>query len=327
MMDRPVTLVTGATGFLGRHLVACLLEAGERVRATDRAPTCPIPGFSGEYLSADLTRPETLPPLFAGRVARVFHLGAICNLTVPFAQLRPVNVLGIEHLTRLALAHRVERFVQVSSSSVYGLGTGAPLDESAPRVPRDDYARSKRDGEDVVFARLAEGLPATILRPCMVYGPGCNDGAGKVFSRPTPLPAIPGNGRNRLSNVRAEDVARAALHLSRLEEAVGRVYNVADDSHPTIEEALTWASEAYGLRPPRLHLPLPVMQAIAFAGAAAYRVTRKIPDVEADAIGYLRQDYLIDNARLKATGFRLEHPDFRRSVAELGANYQQGENT
>ena len=50
--------------------------------------------------------------------------------------------------------------------------------------------------------------------------------------------AIPGDGRQRLSNVRVEDVAGAALHLAMREDALGRAFNVADDSHPTLEEAL-----------------------------------------------------------------------------------------
>jgi UDP-glucose 4-epimerase len=131
------------------------------------------------------------------------------------------------------------RYIHVGSTSVYGPYRGTPLTEDAPRNPQDNYGRSKRDGEDIVWQRIAEGLAATITRPYTVYGPGCNDGAGKVFSRPTSITAIPGNGRQLLSNVRAEDVAAAVVHLSHLDEAVGKAFNIADDSHPTLEEALS----------------------------------------------------------------------------------------
>ena len=89
-----------------------------------------------------------------------------------------------------------------------------------------------------------------------MYGPRCNDGAGKAFSRPSSISAIPGNGTQLLSNVRAEDVAAAVDHLSYLDAATGQAYNLAEDTHPALEEALIMASEAFGSKPPALHLPL-----------------------------------------------------------------------
>ncbi len=56
---------------------------------------------------------------------------------------------------------------------------------------------------------MREGLPAMIVHPCTVYGPRCNDIAGKVFSRPSAITAIPGHGKQLLSNIRAEDVWHA----------------------------------------------------------------------------------------------------------------------
>lgn len=111
--------------------------------------------------------------------------------------------------------------------------------------------------------RIAEGLPAIMTRPCTVYGPRCTDGAGKAFSRPTSITAIPGSGKVRLSNIRAEDVAAAVEYLSHIDEAVGQVYNLAEDTHPTVEEALTLAAEAFDAKPPKLHVPLGIVKAMA----------------------------------------------------------------
>jgi UDP-glucose 4-epimerase len=277
-----------------------------------------------EYVGADLTRPETLPPLFEGDVDRVFHLGAICNFSTPYHQLYPTNVLGVEHITRLALKAGVKCYIHVASTSVYGPYRGTPFREDDPRNPQDDYGRSKRDGENVVFRRMEEGLPAIITRPCTVYGPRCTDGAGKAFSRPTSIKAIPGSGRQLLSNVRAEDVAGAVYHLSLLNEAVGQVYNIADDSHPTVEEALTLAAEAFSTKPPKLHLPLWLVKASArFEG---WRALRKggVPDLEYDAVRYLYDDYVVDNSKLKATGYKFIYPDFRESMRQMKEWYQEG---
>jgi UDP-glucose 4-epimerase len=320
-----ITLVTGAAGFMGRHLVEYLAGRGARVRATAR-PKKDLSFFERlgvEFVPADLTKPETLPPLFAGGVDRVFHLGAICNFSTPYERLRPTNVAGVDAITRLALEAGVRRYVHVGSTAVYGAYRGVPFREDDPREPRDAYGRSKRDGEDVVWRRIAEGFPGIVTRPCTVYGPGCNDGAGKAFSRPTAITAIPGTGTARLSNVRAEDVAAAVDHLSRRDDAVGKAFNIADDSHPTVEEALVAAARAFGGKPPTLHLPLPLVAAVARVQGwiAARRGT--IPDLELDAVGYLGADYVVDNRRLKETGFRFQYPDFGESMRWMGDWYRR----
>jgi nucleoside-diphosphate-sugar epimerase len=321
-----ISLVTGAAGFLGRHLIAHLVQSGVKVRAA--APpwedTHALASLGVEVVRADLTAAETLPPLFAGDVDRVFHLGAICNFSTPYSVLRRVNVEGVERITRLALEAGVRAFVHMSSTSVYGPYRGIPFVEDAPREPQDDYGRSKRDGEDIVWQRVREGLRAVVLRPCTVYGPGCTDGAGKVFSRPTSLGAIPGDGRQRLSNVRVEDVAAAAHHVSLRHDVVGEAFNVADDSQPSIAEALALAAAAFDGSAPRRRLPLPVVTAAARVQGLMARLARRIPDLEVDAVRYLCADYVVDNHKLEASGYRLRYPDFTESMREIGRRYRNG---
>jgi UDP-glucose 4-epimerase len=314
-----ITLVTGAAGFMGRHMVSHLAAAGVRVRASARPKkdTSFFDNLGVEFVAADLTRPDTLSALFPG-VDRVFHLGAICNFSTPYAKLKPTNVTGVERITKLALENNVKAYVHVGSTSVYGPYPGTPFTEDTPRRPWDDYGRSKRDGEDVVWQRIKEGLPAIIMRPCTVYGPGCNDGAGKAFSRPTNITAIPGKGTQKLSNIRAEDVAAAALHLSLHEDAFGRAFNIADDSYPSIQDALTLAARTFHTKPPRLHLPVDVVKVVARLDGFLSGLKHKIPDLEYDAVRYLDRDYIVDNARLKSTGFQLQHPDFTESMKQIG---------
>jgi len=320
-----ITLVTGAAGFMGRYMVAHLAAQGVRVRATARPKkdTSFFDQLGVEFVPADLTRPETLPRLFEGGVDRVFHLGAICNFSTPYEKLRPTNVVGVERITRLALDAKVKCYVHVGSTSVYGPYRGAPFVEDAPREPQDNYGRSKRDGEDVVWQRITEGLPGIVTRPCTVYGPGCNDGAGKAFSRPTSIAAIPGNGRQRLSNVRAEDVAAAVDHLSHHEAAFGRAFNIGDGCFPTLGEALTLAAETFGQKPPKLHLPIALVKAMARIDGAVSAFRGKIPDLEFDAVVYLDRDYVVDVSALSATGFKPQYADFSASMAQIGQWWQE----
>lgn len=315
-----ISLVTGAAGFMGSHLVEYLVGKGVTVRATSR-PRKDLTFFDRlgvEFIPSDLTRPETLPPLFEGGVDRVFHLGAICNLSTPFKTLYPTNVEGVRRITDEALKAGVKRFVHVTSTSVYGYYQGSPFVEEGPRKPGDDYGKSKKAGEDVLFERMKEGLPAVIARPCTVYGPRCTDGAGKAFSRPTSITAIPGKGNQLLSNIRAEDVAAALYYLSQMDDSVGEIYNLSETTHPTLEEALVLASETFGTKPPSLHLPLGLVKTVARVDGLLSGLKGKIPDLEYDAVKYLYNDYVVDNSKLLKTGFTLKYPDFRASMRQLG---------
>ncbi len=319
-----ITLVTGAAGFMGSHLIEYLASKGVRVRASarPRKDTSFFDRLGVEYVAADLTKPETLPALFKGGVDRVFHMGAICNFSTPYGVLCKTNVDGVERITQLALEAGVKRYVHVGSTSVYGHYKGTPFTEDSPREPADDYGRSKRDGEDVVWKRIKEGLPAVITRPCTVYGPRCNDGAGKAFSRPTSITAIPGNGTQLLSNVRAEDVAAAVEYLSHLDKAVGQAYNIAEDGNPSIEEALIIASETFGMKPPTLHLPLLVVKAAARIDGMVSARKNRVPDLEYDAVRYLYFDYVVDNSKLKKAGYKFIYPGFRESMKQMKEWYR-----
>jgi UDP-glucose 4-epimerase len=313
------TLVTGAAGFMGSHLVEYLVKKGVKVRATSRPrkDTSFFDRLGVEYIPSDLTIPETLPPLFNGNIDRVFHLGAICNFSTPYEVLFKTNVVGVEHITTLCLEHDVKCYIHVGSTSVYGYYTGKPFIESSPRNPGDSYGRSKKDGEDVVWKKIEKGLRGIITRPCTVYGPRCNDGAGKVFSRPTKISAIPGSGKQLLSNVRAEDVAKAVFHLSHIESSIGHAYNIADDSHPSLEEALLLAADVFKTKAPSVHIPLWIMKTLAKADGFISSLKGKIPDIEYDAVKYLYSDYIVDNSKLKATGFKFDYPDFTQSMKEM----------
>ena len=156
MEFKGITLVTGAAGFMGSHLVEFLAAKGVRVRASarPRKDTSFFDRLGVEYVPADLTKPETLPGLFEGEVDRIFHLGAICNFSTPYESLASTNVEGVKRITQLAMKKGVKRYVHVGSTSVYGYYQGTPFREDSPRNPQDSYGRSKRDGEDVVWGRI-----------------------------------------------------------------------------------------------------------------------------------------------------------------------------
>ncbi|MCW7491650.1 NAD-dependent epimerase/dehydratase family protein [Leptospira sp. 2 VSF19] len=313
------TLITGANGFIGFELLKELSKDPKlKIRVTDlrndRIQSLKNPNI--EFFKSDIRKEEELRPLLDG-VDRIFHVAGICNLSTPYETLKPINVNAVDKITDLALEKKVKAYIHFSSSSVYGIYKGNPFQETDLCFPLDSYGKSKYDGEQIVNNKIPKGLKAVILRPCTVYGPGCNDGAGKVFSRPGKIAGIPGNGKQRLANIRVEDVASAAIYLSENESLFGEVFNIADDSHPSLEDALSLAAEAFGSKINKIHIPLSFLKVLAKLEEPIAKLRGKIPDLEYEAIKYLYNDYYMDNRKLKSVGYTLKYPDFENSILSM----------
>ena len=176
-MDRPIRyLVTGATGFIGPYLVRRILAEGHFCRCLVRDPKKIEVGASDrlEIVKGDVRRPETLEGV-ADRIDRVLHLatlGHMNNFRVAPEMFEAVNVNGTRHIMQAALDAGVERVVHCSSVAAMGICQDHPATEESRCTPHHPYGRSKLKAEEVVRAFAARGLPASILRFSMVYGPG-----------------------------------------------------------------------------------------------------------------------------------------------------------
>jgi UDP-glucose 4-epimerase len=179
-MDR--VLVTGGAGFIGSHLVECLLGTGAHVMVVDdfslgRREHLAASGASGRLtvLDGDIRSAGDLRP--AGHFApdTVFHMAALhfipyCN-AYPM-QAMEVNVLGLEEVLRAVRAAPLKTFVFPSSGAIYGFGD-EPWPETAPARPDEIYGLSKWLGEQVMtrFHAGSPGLRTVIARLFNTYGP------------------------------------------------------------------------------------------------------------------------------------------------------------
>ena len=177
-----ITLVTGATGYLGVDLVRVLRAQGRDVRALARsdAGAARLDGLGAEVVRGDVTVPDSLGPAFAG-VSRVFHLaGVVAHRAREDDRLRSVNVDGARNTLAACRAAGVERVVFVSSVAAVGpAATPAhPRDEGAWMIDGDDgrpdfrYARSKAAGEQLALEAAADGLDVVVANPGFAIGPG-----------------------------------------------------------------------------------------------------------------------------------------------------------
>lgn len=176
-MKGPV-LVTGAAGFIGRHLCQALLAQGRRVCGLDLKVPEPSSDGSGSsdllWIQGDVCAPETWQNLPAFET--LFHLAALTgvrpSLRAAPAYLR-VNLEGTALALEACLKRGVQEFLLASSSSVYGGSRGVPSKETDPLFPLSPYAVSKLAAETLIesYTRLY-GLKAVGLRFFTVYGPG-----------------------------------------------------------------------------------------------------------------------------------------------------------
>ena len=269
-------LVTGATGFLGQHVVRSALAQGFEVRALAR-PKATLGEWANhpacEIFRGDLRSVRTLAGIADG-VDAILHLAA--TVTGDFYDQFEGAVLSTENL--LSVLPRAEspcRIVLVSSFSVYGYRQRddfSALDESTPVddriLRRDDYAYVKLWQENMVreFA-VEKGHPIVVLRPGWIYGPGKLMGArlGAPMSGRWWLRV---GARAQVPATYVENCADAVVRAADQPAAVGKTFNIVDDSPPTQRYFLDAVLERSERKPRVVPMPWTVMRAVAWVAAA-----------------------------------------------------------
>ena len=200
-MTGPLAAVTGGTGFLGRYVVAALVEAGWRVRLLARRdPAHPMLSCSAfETVRGDLDDPAALAHLVRGASA-VVHIAGLVKARSRHEFLA-VNRDGAARLAAIVAREApAARFVLVSSQ--------------AARMPQlSAYAGSKRAGEAVVKAALG-ALPWVVVRPCVIYGPWDREGLALFHMARGWLAPRPTRPEPRIAMIHARDAAAAIAALS-----------------------------------------------------------------------------------------------------------------
>lgn len=261
-------LVTGATGFVGSHLVETL-RGPEPLRALVRPGTdvSRLETAGVEIVRGDLRHTDTAHRAVRGcRV--VHHLAALTSHGGASARdFFETNVEGTARLAETALEAGVERFVFASAVKVYGIARRGTIDEDTPRDPVSSYALSKARAEDLLF-RLAEtrGLPLVVARLGGMLGAGAVGWLGLFRSIADGSFRMLGSGRGRYPAADVDDVAAGLRRCADVPGIEGRVYNLTADS-VTLAELVDAIADAVG--GPSLRRPFPA------APLHAYRVLQR----------------------------------------------------
>lgn len=344
-------LVTGACGFTGAYLLEMLTDRGWDVVATDldeserdqfytETENAPNPVYNADsvreqgatFVAADLTRRETLEPLFDGRdYDAVFHVASLFDYFATWEALYAVNVEGARNLGELAAQADVGHFVHFSTLGVLGdAGFDEPKDESSPYNPHNEYCESKKEQEQALRALEAErDLPLTLVRPAPIYGPGNRYGVYHiplVLSKAGVAPVFriyPREKQLMFPSVHVEDLCRIALFVhEHREETLGEIYNaVSDCIHQ--DELVDFLAKAVSV--PRIRIPIPYPL---YKGAAAYAVwhSRRIqeiarsrdtrPKIDAQITKYLAHNMWFSNRKIREAGFEFTYRDPKKGLWE-----------
>jgi dihydroflavonol-4-reductase len=289
-----LSLVTGATGFVGSAVARALLRAGHQVRVLARpnSDRRNLADLSVEITEGSMEDPPSLARAVAG-CRFVYHVAADYRIWVPDpAPMFRANVVGTRDLLMAALEAGAERVVYTSSVATLGLVSGGSANEKTPSRAEDmigPYKRSKFEAEEVARElAVARGLPVVIVNPSTPVGPG--------DIKPTPtgrlileaargqMPAFVDTG---LNIVHVDDVA--AGHLAAAEKGrIGERY-ILGGENLSLAEILAEVSQMVGRRAPRIRVPHSVLLPVALGAELTARITGREPFVTRDGVRMSRK--------------------------------------
>lgn len=316
------TLITGATGFIGRHLVSDFLSVDRPVTlAVRHLEACPRAWRNDERIKIVVTGPiETATNL--GEVFEnttfVVHLAGLAHVRQAIAAdevFIAANTIATAKLAAVAADRKVASFIHVSSlASITPNASLAMIDDSTDNPPTTPYGRAKREAEKHILELSDKGIFAISLRPPLVVGAEAKGNWGalqRLAAMGLPLPFASINNRRSLIGV--DSLAAAIKHLcaNQWSSEVSGNYCIADEEVFSLSRIVTELRRGMNMAPRLFRLPEAMLRA---GGKAANR-----EQMVAGLFGDLR----VDSGRFR-TIFGFEQPqNLATSIAESGRRYMQ----
>ena len=302
-MTDGISLVTGASGFVGSHVVRQLLKRGAKVRVLVRrqSPIKNLEGLAVEVVPGDLTDPESVRRAVSG-CRYLYHVAADYRLWSPDPRvLYRVNVQGTRNILEAADAAGVKRIVYTSTVGALGIprNGGGPGNEETPVVLHDmigHYKRSKFLAEAEVTAAAKTGVPVVIVNP--------STPVGSMDVKPTPtgqmivdflngrMPAYVDTGLNLVD---VEDVARG--HLLAMEKGqIGQRY-ILGNRNLTLKEILGILARISGRPAPEVQIPRGVALGLAAVSTGVSLLTKRPPRVPWEGVRMAGKKMFFDSSK------------------------------
>jgi NADH dehydrogenase len=287
-------LVTGGTGFVGTHLIKRLRNDHIPVRALVRKPgkTQALKDLGVEVAMGDISDMPSLEAAAEG-CDQVMHLVGIIQEGKGYS-FRSVHVEGTRYVLGAAKKAGVRHFLHQSA-----LGT---REDAA-----SEYYRTKWEAEKLV---RASGLPWTILRPSLIYGPG------DLFTirlsemiRLAPVLPVIGSGRSKIQPIFIEDVVSCMVKAVTDDALQNRAYEIGGPEQLTYEEVTKAIADAMGIKRTMVHMPMPFMRSLAWM----METVLPTPPVTTDQLIMMQEDNVCDMKDIREA-FGVEPVAFREGL-------------
>jgi dihydroflavonol-4-reductase len=288
-----IALVTGATGFIGSHLVELLLKQKYAVRVLLRktSDTAWLEGLPVEFVYGDLFDADALARAVTG-VDYVFHSAGVTKAKTEQEYYRG-NTDGVMNMLEAVSRHctEVKRFVQISSQTAAGPSPGAaPVTEDVPPHPITTYGKSKLKAEQIC-AEFMDRIPITILRPPAVYGPRDKDIYEFFNTMSKGLQPMVGMKEKFVSLIHVGDLVRGFILAAESDRARGETYFISSDRVYGWKEVGEVSRQALGKSAVRIKVPEAGVYAIAAVSEFIGLFSRKPVLINFEKARDMVQDY------------------------------------
>jgi len=254
------TLVTGATGFIGSHLVKALIKEGREVRCLVRktSRTNQLKELGVELFLGDLQDKQSLQQAVRG-INVIYHLASEVYSMKSDKTYSMVNIQGTKNLLDASQNLPIKKFIFISSIAVMGPNTNKEMllketDICHPIVP---YAKSKLEAEKLVLSSYQlHKFPVVVIRQPIVYGPEQKSELTKIFSmiKKGALKII-GDGNNRKSLCYIDNLIEGVLLAEKKSGNEGEIYFISDEKPYSINEICATVADLEGISASYIHIP------------------------------------------------------------------------
>ncbi|MCF7874423.1 MAG: SDR family NAD(P)-dependent oxidoreductase [Candidatus Omnitrophica bacterium] len=252
-VKKKTVLITGATGFIGRHLVRRMVALNHySIVVISRFPKKAerLTNTGAIIVKADITKKEDLRELTKFPVDIIIHCAALVE-SKKKKMLDKVNIAGTENICKLAVELGAERLVYLSSVAVVSGNRRVPLVENLPYFATNLYGQSKLEAEKKVLLYRQKGLPVVILRPPMVYGEDEPHALPVLLNclKWRIIPLLEG-GKHKLHLAYVKNVVEAIIFALENKEMLKGSFFVADEQVLTTREVFKKMAEGAGAKLP-----------------------------------------------------------------------------